>query len=91
MDAESENQEPIDIRKMSKEEKALYFDNWKNKRKMAWVALISMLIVTCLLMFVITPDRLTIISEPIIWFFFSMASIVGAYMGFSVLASNLRK
>lgn len=57
-----------------------------NRRKMAWLSLISMLVVTGLLLFVVDPARIEILSEPIVWFYMAMASVVGAYMGFTTYA-----
>ena len=62
---------------------------WKNRRKMAWVSLLSMVLVTFLLMFGPIPDsRLKILSEPLTWFYFAMASVIGAYMGFTTWADR---
>jgi len=61
---------------------------WKNRRRMAWVSLVAMIIVTILLMFGPIPDsRLKILADPLTWFFFSMASIIGMYMGATTWAS----
>jgi len=57
---------------------------WKNRRKMAWISLVAMIVVTIILLFAPIPEtRLKILSEPITWFYLSMASIIGAYMGFT--------
>jgi len=62
---------------------------WKNRRRMAWTSLIAMIAVTFLLLFGPIPDsRLKILADPLTWFFFSMASIIGAYMGFTTWASR---
>ena len=61
---------------------------WKNRRRMAWTALVSMIVVTALILFVVPEPRLALLSEPITWFFFSMASVIGAYMGFTTWASK---
>lgn len=74
---------------VSTKEEKLYIENWTNRRKMAWIALWAIIIVIGLLLFMPIPEtRLTIINEPLVWFFLSMASIVGAYMGFSTWASK---
>lgn len=59
---------------------------WKNRRRMAWVSLISMIIFTALLFFVIPESRIKILSEVIVWFYFVMTSVIGAYMGFTTLS-----
>ena len=62
---------------------------WKNRRRMAWTSLIAMIVVVLMLLFGPIPDsRLKLLMEPITWFFFSMASIIGAYMGFTTWASK---
>jgi hypothetical protein len=67
-------------------EKELVFVNKKTKTqaKMAWVALSAIIIATLI---IFTPAieiaRLVALKEPITWFYISMASIVGAFMGLS--------
>ena len=60
---------------------------WTNRRRMAWISLISILIVTGILLFVIPESRIEKLSDVISWFYFSMAGIVGAYMGFATMSS----
>ena len=63
---------------------------WRNRRRMAWAALISMILVTILILFTnLVPEaKLKILSDVITWFYFSMASVIGAYMGFTTWASK---
>lgn len=63
---------------------------WKNRRRMAWVALISMISITALILFtdLVELERLKILTEVITWFYFSCASVIGAYMGFTTWASR---
>lgn len=61
---------------------------WKNRRRMAWTAMVSMLIVTLLAFFVIPEPRLALLSDVITWFYFGMVSVIGAYMGFTTWASK---
>ena len=56
-----------------------------SQRKMAWTALVSILIVTFLSFFVVEESRLKLLSDVINMFYLSMASIVGAYVGFATL------
>jgi hypothetical protein len=60
---------------------------WKNRRRMAWVSLIAMLVATGLVFFIVPESRLKIIGDVITWFYFAMTSVVGAYMGFTTWAS----
>ena len=63
---------------------------WKNRRRMAWVSLISMLFITFLIFFTdaVSVEKLRVLREVITWFYFSCASIIGAYMGFTTWASR---
>lgn len=55
---------------------------WANRRRMAWMSLISMILFTAILIFYPIPkDRLEIIKEFIIWYYFTGATVIGAYMG----------
>ena len=58
---------------------------WQNRRKMAWIALASILVVTILAFFVVEESRLKVLGDVINMFYLSMASIVGAYVGFATL------
>lgn len=58
---------------------------WQNRRRMAWIALISILVVTILAFFVVEESRLKLLGDVINMFYLSMASIVGAYVGFATL------
>jgi len=62
---------------------------WRNRRRMAWISLISMIALMFILLFGPIPDeRIKILAEPLTWFFFAMASVIGAYMGFTTWASK---
>ena len=52
---------------------------------MAWTALVSILVVTFLSFFIVDESRLKLLSDVINMFYLSMASIVGAYVGFATL------
>ena len=69
-----------DTEKPVSDEKVTVTKN-RNKRRMAWIALLSILVVTGLMMFVVDMERLDKLSDVVVWFYFSMASIIGAYMG----------
>jgi len=62
---------------------------WKNRRKMAWISLLSMISMTAVILFtdIVDIERLKVLTEVITWFYFSCASVVGAYMGFTTYAS----
>lgn len=71
-------------------DKALVMRRWKNRRRMAWVSLISMTVITFLILFTnfVPEARLKVLSEVITWYYFCSASIIGAYMGFTTWASK---
>lgn len=68
---------------------ALDKKRWGNRRRMAWMSLVSIIAVTILILFtdLVPESRLQILSEVITWFYFSLASVIGAYMGFTTWAS----
>lgn len=63
---------------------------WKNRRRMAWLSLISMIIITLVLILVpesiITVTKLSVIGEFITWFYFACTGVIGAYMGVTTYA-----
>lgn len=62
---------------------------WYHRRRMAYMALYSMFIVTGLMFTPWVPiTRLEKLADVIEWFYFSMASIVGAYMGFATWSAK---
>jgi len=62
---------------------------WKHRRRLAYIAMISILLVT---VYVLGPwmplERVEKVSDIVEWFYFSMASVVGAYMGFATWAAR---
>lgn len=64
---------------------------WKNRRRMAWVALVAILVVTYWCMFCVRVDRLKELNDIITWFYLTMGSIIGAYVGFSTLDDKWKK
>jgi len=81
---------------------ALSFDTniWRNKRRMAYIALGSTIVFTifffviCVInpifvpLFVFDEFRIRILSDVIEWFYLTMASIIGAYIGFTSWIAN---
>lgn len=58
--------------------------NWKNRRRLAYISMISILAATAVLFGPWIPEsRLIILSEVVTWFYFSMTTIIGAYIGFA--------
>jgi len=67
----------------TKEQTALKLDNerWKNRRRMAWISLWATMIVTAAMMFAVPETRIEKLDEVVVWFYVSMASIIGVYIG----------
>lgn len=61
---------------------------WKNRRRMAWISLISMILITYLILFtnIVPESRLTILSDVITWYYGGSVSIIGFYMGMTTYA-----
>lgn len=62
---------------------------WKNRRRMAWLSLMSIIVITLLILLtdLVSIERLKVLSEVITWFYFCCASVIGAYMGFTTWAN----
>ena len=59
------------------------------QRKMAWIALISMLVFTALVFLPIFPDtRIKALADLFSLFYIGMAGVVGAYMGMTAYMSK---
>lgn len=62
-------------------------DLWKNRRRMGYIALLSMVAVTA---YAMSPwlelDRLKALESVLTWFYTAMASIIASYMGFTTWA-----
>jgi len=71
-------------------DKALMRVRWKNRRRMAYISLISMTVITYMILFtnMVPTERLEVLKEVITWYYFCSASIIGAYMGFTTWASK---
>lgn len=73
----------------AKEKVALQLDNerWKNRRRMAWLALLAA-ILACVAMFTVVPEsKIEKLDEVVAWFFMGMFSIVGTYIGTATWAN----
>jgi hypothetical protein len=64
----------------------------KNRRRMAWIALIALLVSATLLMFVVSPERLKALSGLLELYWMSLAAVILGYMGGEIMAlKNLSK
>lgn len=70
-----------------------YSIRFMSRRNMAWVSLISMIIVTLLMMFVVPPERIKVLESVITWFYMGVTTVIGAYMGTTTYAfvAGMRK
>ncbi len=60
---------------------------WKNRRRMGYIALFSMVAVTAYAMSPLMElDKLKVLESVITWFYTAMASIIASYMGFTTWA-----
>jgi hypothetical protein len=77
-----------------KKEEDLKYDSllFKNRRRMAWVALIAIIVLTVYVFSGHIPfDSLGKLSEITTWFYMTMGGIVLAYMGLSTCYYNKKK
>ena len=70
---------------------ALIARRWRNRRRMAYIALVALIAVQILTLFHVPLERLKVLEEIITWFFFVMGSIVGSYVGFATLEEKWSK
>jgi len=87
-----EEKEQIDLNgdgKMSSVEIDITKNRFKNRRRMAWLAVWSMVIFTAIMMSnLVDIERIKAIDNVMEMFYIAMASIVGAYMGFTTWATK---
>lgn len=84
-------EETIDLNndgEISKMEEEAYERKAKNRRAMAWVALIAIIISGFALMFFISEARLSKLSSILDLYWVSLGGIVGAYVGISTWMSK---
>jgi len=86
------NQDTIDIDgdgRVTKMEEKITEDKFKNRRRMAWVAMVCLVIYTAILFTpLVDSGRIKSLENILDMFYIAMASIVGAYMGFATWASK---
>jgi cytochrome bd-type quinol oxidase subunit 2 len=68
---------------VTSKEEALYEKKAVNRRRMAWLSLIALIVSGICVMFVIPESRLKSLSGLLELYFISLAGIVGAYVGIS--------
>lgn len=92
MPEENQTQDIIDLDndgKLSKIEKNMTEDKFKNRRRMAWASMITIVVLTAILVSPYVEDqRIKSLENILDMVYISLASIVGAYMGFATWASK---
>lgn len=86
MNADMDNDGIITEKEAELTAKLLELDNVDKKadqqRRMAWVAMLSMLVLTCLLFLPILPDsRVALLADVISMFYVANAGIIAAFFG----------
>lgn len=61
-------------------------DRWANRRRMSWAAFVAMCVVTGYVMVGVPLEKIDKLSDFLIWFNGTMASIILGYMGTTVSA-----
>lgn len=85
---------PLTIKEAKEQAKKSYIllsNRWKHRRRMAYIALFSILVVTYLCLFKIDSEKIKSLEVIITWFYVTMGSIIGAYVGFATLDDKWRK
>lgn len=80
-----------DVKDKAKKSYILLSNRWKHRRRMAYIALFSILVVTYLCMFKIDSQKIKALEVIITWFYVTMGSVIGAYVGFATLDDKWRK
>jgi len=70
---------------MEMEEPEIINTRWQNRRRMAWVSLWVMVIMTASF-FIMEEERILALQDILSWTYMSFTSIVGAYMGLATLS-----
>ena len=76
-----ESQKDLDSIKDEHLKEEMIVRKWRHRRRMAYIALTAMLVMTVALFFFVDESRLDKIQDAISWAFIMMGGIVGSYMG----------
>lgn len=74
--------------KLSEREEQLYEKKAVNRRRMAWVSLIALIVSAFCIMFLVPEKRLEQLNGLLELYWISLGGIVGAYVGISAWASK---
>ena len=74
--------------KLSEREEMLYEKKAVNRRRMAWLSLISLIVSAFCIIFLVPENRLEQLNGLLELYWISLGGIVGAYVGMSAWASK---
>lgn len=80
------SQEEIDVNHdgiVNQKELEIYEQRAKNRRRMAWVSLVAMIITAGALMFLVPDERLAKLDGVLELYWIALGGVVGAYVGIS--------
>ena len=94
--SDEETSSPTDSERHSDDgpfEDPMHPARWKHRRRMAYSSLISVFVVTAYLLIWADNDRIAALNNIVEWFYLSMITVVGSYMGFASISAvwNRRK
>ena len=69
--------------KLDDKEQVMYERKAVNRRRMAWVSLVAMIVTAFALMFFVSDTRLEKIKDMLDFYWIALGSITGAYVGIS--------
>jgi hypothetical protein len=85
MDQEIQDITLKDIKTYAKKSTILDDERWKHRRRMAYISLAAVMLVTYWCLFEIEVERVKALDTIITWFYIIMGSVVGAFVGFATL------
>lgn len=80
-----------DAKELALKKSILISNRWKHRRRMAYISLLSILIVTYFLLFKIPIEKIKVLENVVTWYYITMSSIIGAYLGFATLDDKWKK
>lgn len=75
----------------AKKRAILLANRWQHRRRMAYIALVSIIALTYTLLFHISPEKIKALETVVTWYYITMGSIIGAYVGFATLDDKWKK
>lgn len=82
---------PVKTRKAKDPQTSMLLDKWKNRRRMAWVSLYSIIVVTIMAFYCVPIEKLKVLESVITWFYTIQGGIVGSYIGLATFSEKWEK